>query len=39
METIRQRYAWLYWKAIRMARVPLGSGYSEVDTIADSVLN
>jgi hypothetical protein len=30
METIRQRYAWLYWKAIRMARVPLGRGYGEL---------
>jgi hypothetical protein len=38
MEAIWQWYAWVYWKAIRMARVALGSGYGELSRSTEGVL-
>jgi len=35
MEAIRQRYARLYWKAICMARVPVGRRYGEQSTVTE----
>jgi hypothetical protein len=37
METIREWYAWLYWKAIRVAGVAFGGSYGKPDQVTSEV--